>query len=74
MLEGIARVGRRAPAEDEFGSDKLVEPVFQRRRAYRRNLGDQAMVEFASDGGGDLGDLLGLAQPVQPRLQRIVER
>src|SRR5207248_11161428 len=55
MLEGIDCLGRRAPAEDQFGVNELVQSPLNLSHWQRRRGGDQCIGELAADRGTGLG-------------------
>jgi len=69
MLEGIARIGRRARAEQQFRLFELHQCRAQRRLVTAGDRAQQRVGEFAADRGADLGDLLDRRQPVEARRQ-----
>ena len=69
VLEGVARIGRHARAEQQL---RLFEPRqchAQCRLVAARDRAQQRVGEFAADRGADLGDLLDRRQPIETRRQ-----
>ena len=74
VLEAVGGLGRSAAAEDQLGSDQLVERGAQ---MLFRPIGDrrkQLVRELAADDRPDLGDLLDRREAVEAGHQRVVKR
>jgi hypothetical protein len=69
MLEGVARIGRRASAEQQLRFFELPQCRAQRRLAAAGDCAQQRVGKFAADRGADLRDLLDRRQPIEPRRQ-----
>jgi len=69
VLEGVARIGRRARAEQQLRLFELRQCRAQRRLAAAGDRAQQRVGEFAADRGADLRDLLDRRQPVETRRQ-----
>jgi len=69
MLEGVARIGRRAGAEQQLRLFELHQCRAQRRLVTAGDCAQQRVGEFAADRGADLRDLLDGRQPVETRRQ-----
>jgi len=69
VLEGVARIGRHARAEQQLRLFELRQCRTQRRLVAAGDRAQQRVGEFPADRGADLGDLLDRRQPVEPRRQ-----
>ena len=69
VLEGVARVGRRAGAEQQLRLFELHQCCAQCRLVAPGDGAQQRVGEFAADRGADLRDLLDRRQPVKARRQ-----
>jgi len=69
MLEGVARIGRRARAEQQLRLFELGQCRAQRRLVAAGDGAQQRVGEFAADRSADLRDLLDRRQPVETRRQ-----
>ena len=57
VLEGVARVGRRAGAEQQLGADDPRQRLLQRGIGLARDGAQQLVRELAPDHGADLRQL-----------------
>src|SRR6202158_866899 len=73
VFETVARIRRRAGAEQKLGVLQLCQRGLQRSLITTDNRVEKCVVEFASDRSADLGDLLRRPQTVKPRHQRILQ-
>jgi len=69
VLEGVARIGRRARAEEQLRLFELHQGRAQRRLLAAGNRAQQRVGEFAADRGTDLCHLLDRRQPIKTRRQ-----
>jgi hypothetical protein len=69
MLEGVARIGRRARAEQQLRLFELCQCRAQRRLIAAGDCAQQRVGEFAADRGADLRNLLDRGQPIETRRQ-----
>ena len=69
MLEGVARIGRRARAEQQLRLFELHQSGAQRPLVAARDRAQQWVGELAADRGADLRDLLDRRQPIKTRRQ-----
>jgi hypothetical protein len=69
VLEGVARVGRRAGAEQQLRLFELRQCRAQRRLVAAGDRAQQRVGELAADRRADLRDLLDRRQPVEARRQ-----
>jgi hypothetical protein len=69
MIESVARIGRRARAEQQFRLFELHQCRAQRRLVGAGDRAQQRIGEFAADRGADLRDLLDRRQPIETRRQ-----
>jgi len=69
VLEGVARIGRCAGAEQQLRLFELCQCRAQRRLVAAGDRAQQRVGEFAADRGADLRDLLDRRQPIQTRRQ-----
>ena len=69
VLEGVARIGRRARAEQQLRLFELRQCRAQRRLVAAGDRAQQRVGEFAADRGADLRDLLDRRQPIETRRQ-----
>ena len=74
VLEGVDRLRRLAPREDQLGRGEPVERGPQLRLRHRRDRREQRVGELAPDAGRRLRHLLDPGHPVQPGHQRGVQR
>jgi hypothetical protein len=65
VLEGVARIGRRARAEQQLRLFELRQCRAQRRLVATGDRAQQRVGEFAADRGADLRDLLDRRQPIE---------
>ena len=69
MLEGVARIGRSAGAEQQLRLFELRQCCAQRRLVAAGDGAQQRVGKFAANCGADLRDLLDRRQPVETRRQ-----
>ena len=69
VLEGVARIGRRAGAEQQLDFFELRQCGAQCRLVAAGDRAQQRVGEFPADRGADLRDLLDRRQPVEARRQ-----
>jgi hypothetical protein len=69
VLESVARIGRRARAEQQLRHFELRQCRAQRRLVAAGNRAQQRIGEFTADRGTDLRDLLHRRQPIETRRQ-----
>src|SRR4051812_36999235 len=73
VLEEVSRMGRRALSEQQAGANETVQRRSQFRLPLAYQRGQQRIRKLAPNRGPDLRDLLGWAEPVEPRHKRRVQ-
>jgi hypothetical protein len=67
VLEDVVGFRRHAALEQQLGLDQAIEGRDQLAGRLFADLGQQREREFAPERAGDAGDVLDVAQPVEPR-------